>query len=436
MFSAFVGLTGQSFGLCHTSAPCGGLDSEAQGPQANFTRTASDDFIDEVTYDHSVTGGLINIWMNNAQAVTNFSNPHNLVTQHRISWGAAGDHSVEGPALGRTETLYASALTPTQVANLYSNETNFIGTLSLGYQGPGDLFGETSYSSGLVLGRIVQMQYLSQAFSLRKAYAGYEGPALNICQGQGSDASCEDIGWVNNIIDTATMSAFCGPSSGLNNCAVQIWYNQALNQSNLINGVGRGIEATAVSTSNRPQILWSGCQTTAITVCILTGANYFVLGGGVIQDGAYTISAVAQRVNMFTATNAIFSSSTTSGPETFLGFSSSANTCAGAATSGGGGPTLACNDNVVHSITLDAKSTPSKTLYVDGVASTATAGAVGYSVTGLGVGATGDAGADPCACQLSEVLFFADAHNTSFGSALGSAGVATLRANQRSAFGF
>jgi hypothetical protein len=35
---------------------------------------------------------------------------------------------------------------------------------------------------------------------------------------------------------------------------------------------------------------------------------------------------------MFTATNAIFSSSTTTGPETFLGFSSSANTCAGAAT--------------------------------------------------------------------------------------------------------
>jgi hypothetical protein len=85
---------------------------------------------------------------------------------------------------------------------------------------------------------------------------------------------------------------------------------------------------------------------------------------------------------------------------------------------------------------FSGSSTPSKTLYVDSVASTATAGAVGYSVTGLGVGATGDAGADPCACQLSEVLFFADAHNTSFGSALGSAGVATLRANQRSAFGF
>jgi hypothetical protein len=433
MFSAFIGLTGESaLGTCINASLCGGVDTEGQGPQAPFTRTGTDDVIDEITYDASTTGGIFNMWVNHVQIVTNNSQPDNLVTQHRMSWGAAGDHTVEGPALGGTETFYTSALTPTQVANLYSNETSFISTLSLGYQGPGDLFGETSYSTGLTPGRILQMQYLSQAFSLRKAYAAYEGPALNVCQGSGSH---EDIGWVNKVIDITTMSAFCGPVSGLNNCAVKICYNQALNQSNLINGVGTSIDATAISTS-RPTIVWTGCQTTAITICIATSpTNNFGPGGGITIDGASSMSAVAQRTGGTGATSAIISSTTTS-PTTFLGFSTAANTCSGIAHVGGPGPRLTRADNAVHSITLDAKSTPNTVLYVDGTASTATTGTIGYSATGLGVGATVDAGLNPCTCKLSEVLVFADAHNTSFGSALGPAGVATLRANQRSAFGF
>ena len=277
--------------------------------------------------------------------------------------------------------------------------------------------------------------WLSQAFSLRKAYASYEGPALNACQGQGA-VTCEDIGWVNSTIDTATLSAFCGPVSGLNNCTVEIWYNEALNQGSTTNGVNTGIDATANSTTTRPTIAWSGCGTTAITVCIATtSTNYFVLGGGITVAGGYTMSAVAMRTGGTTSLSAILSSVST--PETFIGFAASANTCSGSATSGGSASTVTCNDNVVHSITVDAHTSPSASTitYADGTAGTANTSAIGYSGTGLGVGATG-AGLDPCTCQLSEVLVYTDAHNTSYNTALGSAGVASLRANQRAVFGF
>jgi hypothetical protein len=434
MFSAYIGTTGLTFDLCTTSTPCGGLDSEEQGPQANYTRTSNDDLIDIVTYDDTVTGGLFNIWINNTEIVTGNSQPDSLVTERRMSWGAAGDHSTEGPAIGRSESFYLGALTSGQVAAIYANETAFMGTLTTGYQGPGDLFGEASpTSSSLTLGRVLQMQYLSQCFSLRKCYAGYEGPALNVCQGSGS---CEDIGWVSNAIDTATMSAYCGPVSGLNNCAVQIWYNEAINTTSNTNGVGTGIDATAVSSSNRPAVLWSGCGTTAITVCIQTNAtNYFTLGGGVTVNSGYAMSAVAMRTGGTSSLSAIMASVST--PETFIGFAASTNTCFGAATASGAGSSVACNDNTVHSITVDAHTSPSASTitYADGVAGTANTSTIGYSATGLGVGATA-AGLDPCVCQLSEVLVFADAHNASFNTTLGSTGVATLRANQRTVFGF
>jgi hypothetical protein len=181
--------------------------------------------------------------------------------------------------------------------------------------------------------------------------------------------------------------------------------------------------------------LWSGCGTTGITVCIATTSTNYFTTAGITVDGGYTMSAVAQRTGGTTSLSAILSSVST--PETFIGFAASANTCSGSATSGGGASTVACNDNVVHSITVDAHTSPSASTftYADGVAGAANTSAIGYSGSGLGVGATG-AGLDPCTCQLSEVLVYADAHDTSFNTALGSSGVAALRANQRAAFGF
>jgi hypothetical protein len=214
MWAAFIGPPGYTYDKCVTSGGlnCGGLDTEAQGPQANYTRTANDDVIDIATTAGGT--GPINIWMNGVQITMNESVPTSLNTQHRMVWGTSGDDSTPGPSIGRTETAYTSTLSSGQVAALYSNETTFTAGLTTTYNGPGNVIGgETSYSTGITNHETLQLQWLSQAFSLRKAYAGYEGQALNACQGQGA-VTCEDIGWVNNTIDTATLSAFCGPVSG------------------------------------------------------------------------------------------------------------------------------------------------------------------------------------------------------------------------------
>jgi hypothetical protein len=440
MWAAFIGPLGAyTYDKCVANTTnCGGLDTEAQGPQANYTRTANDDVIDIATSAGSL--GPVNIWMNNVQITTAEAVPHALATQYRMTWGTSGDASTPGPSIGRTETFYALTLSSGQVAALYSNETAFDAGLTTAYQGPGDLIGgETSYSIGLTDQEVKQMHWLSQCFSLRKCYAAYEGPALNVCQGSGS---CEDIGWVNNAIDTATMSAFCGPVSGLNNCAVQIWYNEALNMVNSTgNGVGAGVDATAASSSNRPAVLWSGCGTSTITVCIQTSAtNYFTTNipntGAGTGSGGYSLSAVAQRTGGTSALSAIFSS--VSPPTTFIGFAAAVNTCAGSVSTGGSGATATCADNAVHSITVDGVTSPSKSIkvYVDGTAGTGVTGLTpALGETGLGVGATG-AGLDPCTCQLSEALFFVDGYNTAFNAGLGATGVANLRANQRAAYGF
>jgi hypothetical protein len=384
----------------------------------HYTRTSNDDLIDIATTAGPT--GPVNIWINGVQITTNEA-VRNLVTKNRMTWGDAGDHSAPGPNISRSEAFFTVNLTSGQEAALYSNKASFTGSLTTTYQGPGDVVGgETSYSSGLTNYENLQLIWLSQCFSLRKCYAGYEGPGLNVCQGSGP---CKDIGWVNNLIDTLTMSNFCGPVSGLSNCAVQIWYNEALAQASTVNGVGTRIDAIAVSSSNRPTIAWSGCQTTAIAVCIVTSTtNYFTTSGITVKSG-YTMSAVAQRTGNFTSNAAIYASGSTS--TTYIGWGTSANTCIGNAHSGGATMTVPCTDGLIHSITVDAVTSPSAsvTAYVDGTAGTPSTAAVAYSGTGLGVGATGT-GLDGCTCQISELLVFADAHNTSFGSALGSAGVA------------
>ena len=437
MFSAFIGQVGQSFGACSSGSglPCGGLDTEGEGPQANFTPTTGADMIDIATTAGGT--GPNNIWINGVQVTSGGTISTPLVTGARMSWGSSGDHSQMGPGIVRSEAFFPVNLTSGQQANLYANETGFMSGLSTGYQGPGDLFFETSATSGVAGGLIDQIQYVIQMVSLRKAYAGYEGPALNVCKGQGSSASCEDIGWVNSVIDAATMSAFCGPVSGLNNCAVQVWYNQAIDGNTVTsNAVNTALDATAASATTRPLVVWSGCQTTVITVCIATGGgNYFTTGSagiGTGGNGSYAVAAVVQRTSNFTSTSGAYA---TTGA-TFLGWGSLANQCFGEAHNGGGGPTLTCADATIHSVTLDAAMTgPNTILYVDGVASTSTTTTISYGTSGNGIGATA-AGALPCTCQFSEVELFAALHNTAQTTGLGPTNIAALRANQRAVFGF
>jgi hypothetical protein len=77
------------------------------------------------------------------------------------------------------------------------------------------------------------------AYSLRKLRAAYTG---NCCQvRRSSDNATQDIGFVNNVIDSTALVTFCGSGNGF----VSIWYDQS----------GTGNNAIQATLANQPKIV-------------------------------------------------------------------------------------------------------------------------------------------------------------------------------------
>lgn len=85
------------------------------------------------------------------------------------------------------------------------------------------------------------------AYSLRKLDKDYTGSAIRVRRS--SDNTEQDIGFVNNYLDTAAMKTFVGANNGF----VVTWYNQA--DSSGVFGVRNATQSTA---ANQPQIILSG----------------------------------------------------------------------------------------------------------------------------------------------------------------------------------
>ena len=80
------------------------------------------------------------------------------------------------------------------------------------------------------------------AYSLRKLRTAYSGSAVRVRRS--SDNTEQDIGFVADELDTASLLAFCGAGNGF----VQTWYDQSGNANN----------ATMTTQANQPQIVSSG----------------------------------------------------------------------------------------------------------------------------------------------------------------------------------
>lgn len=80
------------------------------------------------------------------------------------------------------------------------------------------------------------------AYSLRKLRNAYAGPAIRVRRS--SDNAETNIGFVDNVLDTATLLTFCGAGNGF----VTTWYDQSGNSNH-------AIQAT---TGNQPIIVNSG----------------------------------------------------------------------------------------------------------------------------------------------------------------------------------
>jgi len=82
----------------------------------------------------------------------------------------------------------------------------------------------------------------SVAYSLRQLRTAYSGSAIRVRRS--SDNAEQDFGFVNNVLDTASLLTFCGVGNGF----VTTWYDQSGNANN-------AVQTTA---ANQPQIVTSG----------------------------------------------------------------------------------------------------------------------------------------------------------------------------------
>lgn len=80
------------------------------------------------------------------------------------------------------------------------------------------------------------------AYSVRKLRSAYTGSAIRVRRS--SDNTEQDIGFVNNALDTSSLTSFCGSGNGF----VTTWYDQSGNARN----------ATQTTAANQPQIVSSG----------------------------------------------------------------------------------------------------------------------------------------------------------------------------------
>lgn len=102
------------------------------------------------------------------------------------------------------------------------------------------------------------------AYSLRRLSKNYAGSAIRVRRG--SDSAEQDIGFVDNELDTATLTSFIGASDGW----VTTWYDQS----------GLGLDATQPTASVQPFIIEGG------VLQLLNGKPCvrFVDGGSSILD--------------------------------------------------------------------------------------------------------------------------------------------------------
>ena len=84
------------------------------------------------------------------------------------------------------------------------------------------------------------------AYSLRKLRSAYTGSAIRVRRS--SDNTEQDIGFVNNALDTSSLTSFCGSGNGF----VTTWYDQS----------GNGYNATQSTASYQPQIVSNGSMLT------------------------------------------------------------------------------------------------------------------------------------------------------------------------------
>jgi hypothetical protein len=124
------------------------------------------------------------------------------------------------------------------------------------------------------------------AYSLRKLRTAYSGSAIRVRRS--SDNTEQDIGFVGNNLDTASLLTFCGAGNGF----VTTWYDQSTNANN----------ATQTTAGRQPRIVNGGIIELDNSKSSLRfdGTDDFLLTGNynfVATDKIYISSVVSSETN-------------------------------------------------------------------------------------------------------------------------------------------
>jgi len=137
----------------------------------------------------------------------------------------------------------------------------------------------------------------SAAYSLRLLRTAYSGSAIRVRRS--SDNAEQNIGFVANVLDTASLLTFCGVGNGF----VTTWYDQSGNANN-------GTQTTAL---NQPQIVSSGALLTVNSkpcMSISLNAIGLILGSTITVGASSFNSFVGKKDGVGTMLRALTSAAT------------------------------------------------------------------------------------------------------------------------------
>ena len=149
--------------------------------------------------------------------------------------GDLNNNGVSGVVNSTKQLAFASigdGLTDTEAANFYTAVQTFQTTLGRQVGTPIPLTGNL----------LNDYPDAAAAYSLRKLSSTYTGNAIRVRRS--SDNAEQNIGFVNNVLDTASLLTFCGAGNGF----VTTWYDQSGNSRNATNTIAL----------QQPQIVSSG----------------------------------------------------------------------------------------------------------------------------------------------------------------------------------
>jgi hypothetical protein len=379
---------------------------------------------DSLDIDVTQDGSPVGSWNGSAWIV-----PTPIVASLSIGVYSDAGHTIPITEADFGETIYllatpSAGYTPTEylfffdgvddaIENIYHGANNSTSWVVSGTFGVGRLQVDATDDGVNWIGNDVDFEVLTAlllddfptcngAFSVRKLRSLYTGSCMNVRRS--SDSATQDIGFVNEELDTASIVSFVGVGNGFD----AIWYDQT--------GTG---DASQITANDQPFIAISGAVTIIggkPTVTFTTSREFMsmtartVISGFVVERKASNTNTVQYLIGG--TGQGLSSGGTFGGSNNITLFTS------------GGQIDTTVNDTINHQVSFNCGAAGTASIYVDGTL--AASGTTSASMTISVLGSRPDSTSFAHVGSISEIILFPDNQI---------ANRAVIEANQQSYFG-